>query len=106
MTAAVISAFKDNNLWYQSPESVGKIIVGLEAHADMNGKAIYIEGGDGWEFEDSFYELQPQWLGEEPTRRMRMNAEAVNRVSESEYHDSEMLTVFSGSFGSEEINVR
>lgn len=82
MTKAVIGAFKDNELWWQSPESVAKIIVGLEARIDMQGKAIYIEGGDGWEFEDSLYEYQSQWLGEEPTRRMRTNAEAVNRVRE------------------------
>ena len=41
----------------------------------------YIEGGDGWEFEDSFYAEQPRWLGEEATRRMRVNSEAVQKVS-------------------------
>jgi len=40
---------------------------------------VYIEGGDGWEFEEGFYREQPAWLGEEATRRMRVNAEAVMR---------------------------
>lgn len=81
MTVNVIDAFKDNGLWWMSPESVAKIIVGIEATASIHGKAFYIEGGEAWEFEDGFYEKQPQWLGEEPTKRMRLNAEAVNKVS-------------------------
>ncbi|EME79036.1 uncharacterized protein MYCFIDRAFT_34789, partial [Pseudocercospora fijiensis CIRAD86] len=79
MTTGIIAAFRDNGLYWQSAESVAKIIVGIMSES-MNGKAYYIEGGDGWEFEDSFYAMQPQWLGEEPTRRMRVNAEAVNKV--------------------------
>ena len=80
MVANVIKAFRDNNLFWQTSESVANIIAGLMTRTDLNGKAIYIEGGEGWEFEDSFYAAQPQWLGEEPTRRMRVNAEAVNKV--------------------------
>jgi len=80
MTAHVVGAFKDNNLFWQPPEAVAKFIVALEAMGNVNGKAIYIEGSDGWEFEDSLYAAQPQWLGEEATRRMRVNSEAVNKV--------------------------
>ena len=80
MAAAVIDAFRENDLFWQSPESVAKIILGLMTREDVTGKAIYVEGGDGWEFEDSFYATQPQWLGEEATRRLRANAEAVNKV--------------------------
>ncbi|CAK4030825.1 3-hydroxyacyl- dehydrogenase [Lecanosticta acicola] len=79
MAAKVIEPFKENGLFWQSPESVAKIVVGLEASSHIHGKAFYIEGGDGYEFEDSFYNTQPHWLGEEPTRRMRANAEAVQK---------------------------
>lgn len=80
MAAAVITPFKENGLFWQSPESVARVIVGIESTSSIQGKAFYIEGGDAWEFEDSFYSTQPQWLGEEATRRMRVNAEAVNKV--------------------------
>ncbi len=43
---------------------MGKIIVGISADPSVVGKAFYIEGGDAWEFEDTFLEYQPQWLGE------------------------------------------
>ncbi|KAM0719915.1 hypothetical protein Q7P37_004050 [Cladosporium fusiforme] len=79
MTAHIIQAFKDANLFWQSPDAVAEIILGILSSENLHGKAFYVEGGDGYEFEDSFYAAQPQWLGEEPTRRMRVNAEAVNK---------------------------
>lgn len=81
MTAAIIDAFRDNALFWQSPESVAKVILGLMTNEEVNGKAVYVEGGDGFEFEDSLYATQPQWLGEEATKRLRANAEAVQKVS-------------------------
>lgn len=83
MTVGIAEKFRDAGLYCQSPESVGRIILGIQCTENMNGKAVYIEGGDGWEFEDSFYREQPRWLGEEPTRRMRVNAEAVQKVIDS-----------------------
>lgn len=80
MTKHIIGGFKDANLYWQPAEAVGKIIVGIESDPSIVGKAYYIEGGDGWEFEDSFYDTQPQWLSEEGCRRMRVNAEAVQKV--------------------------
>ena len=81
MTRGIIHKFKEAELFWQSPEAVGNIIVGIQADPSIIGKAYYIEGGDGWEFEDSFYATQPQWLSEEACRRMRTNADAVNKVS-------------------------
>lgn len=63
MAAAVIKPFKEQGLFWQPPEAVGRIIVGIQSTPSIHGKAFYIEGGDGWEFEDSFYAYQPQWLG-------------------------------------------
>ena len=80
MTKHIIGAFKDQDLYWQPPEAVGDIIVAIEADPSIVGKAYYIEGGDGWEYEDTFYQTQPQWLSEEGCRRMRVNAEAVQRV--------------------------
>lgn len=108
MTSNVISAFRDAGLYWQPPAAVGKVIAGIQSDSSIKGKAYYIEGGDAWEFEDTFYNFQPQWLGmspadpyyipldsaasraymytdgpagEESTRRMRVNADAVQKVS-------------------------
>lgn len=74
--------FRKAGLYVQEPEDVARMILGLLVREDFVGKAVYIEGGDGWEFEDGFYREQPRWLGEEPTRRMRINAEAVQYVDD------------------------
>jgi NAD(P)-dependent dehydrogenase (short-subunit alcohol dehydrogenase family) len=80
MTRGIVEKFQSAGLYWQSSNAVAQFVLGLMVEPKVNGKAVYIEGGEGWEFEDSFYETQPQWLGEEPTRRMRLNAEAVNKV--------------------------
>jgi NAD(P)-dependent dehydrogenase (short-subunit alcohol dehydrogenase family) len=79
MAATIAAKFREAGLYVQDPESVAHLIVGMMVTEDMVGKSVYVEGGDGWEFEDSFYREQPRWLGEEPTRRMRVNAEAVQK---------------------------
>ncbi|KAK3049653.1 hypothetical protein LTR09_009075 [Extremus antarcticus] len=81
MTKHIIHKFKEGGLYWQPADAVGKIIVGISADPSVVGKAFYIEGGDAWEFEDTFLEYQPQWLGEESTRRMRVNTEAVQKAS-------------------------
>lgn len=96
MTQGIVEKFKDAGLFWQSADSVARIIVGIQCSGQMTGKAIYIEGGDGWEFEDSLYQTQPQWLGEEPTRRMRTNTEAVNKVSIMLQWEGSGLTIFAG----------
>jgi hypothetical protein len=77
----IIQPFKDAGLFWQPAEAVAKVILGILSSKEMNGKAFYVEGGDGFEFEDTLYAAQPQWLGEEATRRMRVNTEAVQKVS-------------------------
>lgn len=79
MAAGVARTFRENGLYVQSAESVAKIIIGLITAREMVGKAVYVEGSDAWEFEDGLYREQPRWLGEEPTRRLKLNAEAVNK---------------------------
>ena len=97
MTAGIVEKFKDAGLFWQSAESVARMVLGIQCSKQMSGKAIYIEGGEGWEFEDSFYRTQPQWLGEEPTRRMRANTEAVNKVCRGSNRRRLVLTVSLGS---------
>lgn len=80
MTTHIIQAFKNANLFWQPADAVAEVILGILISDQMNGKAFYVEGGDGYEFEDSLYATQPQWLGEEATKRLRTNSEAVQKV--------------------------
>ena len=60
---------------------MAKYIVGLLVAKQMNGKAVYVEGGRGWEFMDGLDSSMPIWLGEEPTERLRTHLKHVQQVS-------------------------
>jgi NAD(P)-dependent dehydrogenase (short-subunit alcohol dehydrogenase family) len=79
MSAHIMQPFKDAGLFWQSAGAVAEVIAGILTERGVNGKAFYVEGGDAFEFEDGLYESQPLWLGEEATRRLRGNTEAVER---------------------------
>jgi len=79
MSAHIMQPFKDAGLFWQPAGAVAEVIAGILTSTGMNGKAFYVEGGDAFEFEDGLYEAQPRWLGEEATRRLRANTEAVER---------------------------
>ncbi len=78
MTEGIAVLFQRDGLFCQTPDDVARMVVGLQVRDDLNGKGVYVEGGKGFEFEEGFYREQPAWLGEEATRMMRANAEAVN----------------------------
>lgn len=80
MTTSIIQTFKDK-AFAQTADDVAKMILGVEVETGMNGKAIYSEGGQGWEFEDGVWQTMPHWLGEEPTHMLRENMKLVASVS-------------------------
>ena len=81
MTTSIIDSFKQSNQAINTCDDVAKYIVGLEIADDMQGKAVYVEGGRGWEFTDGLDATMPMWLGEEPTSRIREHLAHVGQVS-------------------------
>jgi NAD(P)-dependent dehydrogenase (short-subunit alcohol dehydrogenase family) len=79
MSAHIMQPFKDAGCFWQRADAVAEVIAGILTSTGMNGKSFYVEGGDAFEFEEGLYEAQPLWLGEEATRRLRANTEAVER---------------------------
>lgn len=43
----------------------------------LNGLAVYVEGGRGWEIEEGLKRTMGEWLGEEPTARIEEDREAM-----------------------------
>ncbi|KAK3724789.1 hypothetical protein LTR37_000837 [Vermiconidia calcicola] len=81
MTATIIDSFKESKQVINTPDDVAKYIVGLEVAPHMNGKAVYVEGGRGWEIMDGLDRTMPAWLGDEPTKRIREHLEHIKSVS-------------------------
>lgn len=59
------------------PVDVARIIAGVACDPEMNGKAIYVEGGRGWEIEDNINRLESQWLGEEQALSLARGQEVL-----------------------------
>ena len=105
MTEGIVRVFKGEGFFWQRADDVARVVLGVMVRADWNGKGVYVEGGRGWEFEESFYREQPRWLGEEPTRRMRANTEAVNKVSGDDLFEVEaVLTKAAGCVDKEVVS--
>ena len=79
MTTSIVGAFKEMG-YAQTSDDVAKIILGIETTPDMNGKSVYVEGGEGSEFEDSLYELMPVWLGQKHADMLRKNWKLISEV--------------------------
>jgi hypothetical protein len=81
MVAGFAAAWKKENLPVNTPLDVAKIALGVACESNMNGKGIYVEGGRGWEIEDNINRLEPQWLGEEPSKSLAKGQQLLGRVS-------------------------
>ncbi|GIJ86564.1 hypothetical protein Asppvi_005453 [Aspergillus pseudoviridinutans] len=68
MVKGVHEAWTKAKLPCNTPADVAHIIAGVLADSSINGKSMYAEGGRGWEIEANLDRLEPQWLGEEPSR--------------------------------------
>jgi hypothetical protein len=81
MTTSIIGSFRETNQAINSTQDVARYIVGLEVAKDLWGKAVYVEGGRGWEILEGIDATMPTWMGEEPARRIREHLEHVKQVS-------------------------
>ncbi|KEF63645.1 uncharacterized protein A1O9_01623 [Exophiala aquamarina CBS 119918] len=77
MTAGIETMWRAAGLPINETVDVARIIAGVACDPDMNGKAIYVEGGRGWEIEDNINHLESQWLGEEQAASLARGQEVL-----------------------------
>jgi len=65
------------------PEDVAKMILQSAADSNMNGKAIYVAGGRGFDTEEGYDKTLPQWMGEENAKTWLKGQEVLGLVSDS-----------------------
>ncbi|KAE8548189.1 hypothetical protein EYB25_009983 [Talaromyces marneffei] len=70
MVAGIEEGWRKANLPTNQPLDVAKVIAGVVSDPGLNGTSMYVEGGRAWEIEQNLDRLQPQWLGEEPSRSL------------------------------------
>lgn len=75
------SLFTDNGVPLNSADDVGLYIQVLGADRTLNGKAVYVVGGKGFDVEEGLDRLLPQWLGEENAKAWELHNEVFGKVS-------------------------
>ena len=70
MTEGIAESWDKAGLPANEPSDVARVIAEIAASNDLNGKAMYVEGGRAWEIEDSINQLEPQWLSAEASRTL------------------------------------
>ncbi|KAF9894352.1 hypothetical protein FE257_007855 [Aspergillus nanangensis] len=78
MTKRVFHRIQARGLSTQKVDDVVDMTLGLMSDPTINGRSLYVERGTGWEFEEELDRSMQIWLGEEPTKLLRANAEYVN----------------------------
>ncbi|KIW96773.1 uncharacterized protein Z519_02164 [Cladophialophora bantiana CBS 173.52] len=66
MVSQFLDKWRAGGFAVNSPEDIAQIYGALAVDAENNGKAVYVEGGRGWEIEEGLNRLGPQWLGPGP----------------------------------------
>jgi hypothetical protein len=68
MTVSTIDKFRSTGQPICTTDDIARQILGIMTTGGMNGKAVYVEGGQGWEIEDGLSNSMPIWLGESRER--------------------------------------
>ena len=70
MVRGVLDGWLQARLPINTPMDVARVAAGVLADRTLNGTTMYVEGGRAWEIEENLDRLEPQWLGEEPSRSL------------------------------------
>lgn len=71
MTQSIIGSFRKTNQPINTADDIAETILGEMTTDGFFGKAVYVEGGKNWEIEEGLDRTMPQWVGEEPARRIK-----------------------------------
>lgn len=81
LASGVEQMWRKAELPLNQPVDVAKVNMNVTQSAGLHGKAFYVEGGRAWEIEDNINRLEPQWLGEEPSKSLAKGQATLGNVS-------------------------
>ena len=67
LVAGIEDEWQKAGLPSNAPEDVASVIAGVVADGQVNGGAMYIEGGRAWNVEAGLLKTRPEWLGAKQT---------------------------------------
>jgi len=64
-----------------TPENVARLILQCAADKALNGTAVFVSGGRGFDTEEGINRTLPQWMGEENAKQFLRGQEVLGLVS-------------------------
>jgi NAD(P)-dependent dehydrogenase (short-subunit alcohol dehydrogenase family) len=77
MVDGIRDAWVKEGLPVNTPAAVGRLIIEVAGDGKSNGKAVFAEGGRGWDIEEGINRTEPQWLGENVSRTLAKGQEVL-----------------------------
>ncbi|KAA8649531.1 hypothetical protein EYZ11_004868 [Aspergillus tanneri] len=80
LTKKVEDRWAKEGLPVSTLEEVARVSAAVLTDDSLNGTSMYVEGGRAWEIEANLDRLEPQWLGEEPSRTLALGQKVLNEA--------------------------
>lgn len=77
MVTGIDDDWKQAGLPRNKAIDVAKVIAGVMVAKQLNGEALYVEGGRAWGIEEGIERTQPQWMGEKQSRDFQRGQEVL-----------------------------
>ncbi|KAF7595217.1 hypothetical protein BBP40_006962 [Aspergillus hancockii] len=77
LTKKVQERWAKEGLPVSTPQEVALVSAGVLADDSLNGTSMYVEGGRAWEIEANIDRLEPEWLGEEPSKTLALGQKVL-----------------------------
>lgn len=84
MLGGVRDLWSQNSLPINSPNDVARIILQCAGDEAINGKAVYVADGKGFDIEEGLDRTEPDWLGQKQAKDLARGQELLGIVRNSE----------------------
>ncbi|KAL3426634.1 hypothetical protein PVAG01_00143 [Phlyctema vagabunda] len=65
MAEGMRDAWVKEDMPMNTSDMVGRVMIEVAANGKWNGRAVFVEGGRGWDIDEGIARTQPLWLGEQ-----------------------------------------
>ncbi|RAK98453.1 putative 3-hydroxyacyl-CoA dehydrogenase [Aspergillus ibericus CBS 121593] len=80
VTKKLCDRWEEEGLPISSALQVAQVTAGVLVDDTLNGTSMYVEGGRAWEMEANITRLEPQWLGEAPSKTLTRGQKVLEDV--------------------------
>lgn len=80
LLSGVKKRWQEEKLPLNQPEDVARFIVQCAADSALNGRAVFVSGGQGFDTEEGYDRTLPQWMGKENAKDFIRGQEVLGLV--------------------------